>query len=479
MCAMSDKTLSCSTVIIGAGTAGLQAYRELSPHDDRCLIVEAGPLGTFAQRAGEIPANILMAAALEVKAMSRLGEYGISMRGERDLDTSMVMNALRAVRARGTNEILTYLYRIEEHRRLIGRASFIDAHTLRVGETRIRFDTAIIATGATPAVPYDLASLGEVMTVGDIYELDDLPQSLAVFGTGATGLMVGQALAYLGTQVVVFASSGIWELTDDAVIGAACDLFQHNFNLELNARITEIEKLKRGYAIYYLDRDGFENCIHIGHILACNATMARTDGLNLRGLGIVTTPAGLIAVNPDTMQTTLPHIFAIGDVVNAHASGARSLSDARIAAAHARSFPQAAGVRRRDLRLSILHSDPPLAVVGLSFREMKARARGGQTFIACDGRMNDGLFRARRRDGGLIRMYTDERTHQVLGAEICGCGAESIAQFLGQCILEHKTIHDLEHLMLYRPSYEEIIAQVVEATLRVIRRKSQAALYDS
>lgn len=473
---MSSKTLTCNTVIIGAGSAGLCAYRELSRHDDSCIIVESGPLGTFVQRSGDIPANILMSTALEVNALGKLDKFGVRVRGERSVDTSMVMNALRAVRARGTNEVLTYLYRIDEHRRIIGRASFVDANTLQVGEDiTIQFKTAIIATGSTPAVPYDLANLGDVMTVSDIFEMDNLPKSLAVFGTNENGLMIGQALAYLGVQVVVFASSGIWELTDDTVINTARDAFQRNFNLEADARITEIEKNEEGYGIYYLDGDDFENYIHIDNILSSYAMAASTDGLNLKEVGIELTDSGMIEVNDNTMQTSVPNIFAVGDVVNEYNSIAKGINDAIIATANARNFPNVVSNQRRDIRISVLHSDPPLAIVGKSFSEMKERARGGMSFIACDGRMSEGLYRARRKDGGIIRMYTDEKTHLVLGAEICGYGADNIAQFLAQSILDHKSIYDLENFVFFRPSYEEIVSKVVDATLRVIRRKGAAS----
>lgn len=470
---MTIKNLSCNTVIIGAGSAGVAAFQEYLKYDDNFIVVETGPLGTTLQRSGDIPANTLMSAALQVNSLSTLYKYGINLQGSHSFDTTQVMNSLRAIRAKGTNEVLSYLYRLEESKRIIGRARFINQNEIIVDDhIHIDFKCAIIATGAVPLVPYELAIKGNVLTLPDIYELDDVPKSLAVFGCQNQGLVVGQALSYLGTKVIVFADENIWQITDNIVLNTARDVFQKNFNLEVNAKITEIDPDEKGFGIYYLDCNDYENYIHVEHILSSSASIAKTDGLNLKALNISINNNGVIEVNNRTLQSSVGNIFAIGDVANAFHSTSKAINDAKVAAYNASHYPYVKSKNINEIRLNILNSDPPLAVVGLSFNQMKERARYGKPFIASEGRMSDGIYRARHKDGGIIRLYTDEDTTLVLGAEICGYGADHIAQFLAQAIVSQKTIFDLENFVFYKPSYEEVIAKAVASTIKALKRKS-------
>ena len=156
---MSEIVLTCDTVVIGAGTAGVEAFKAATDEGVNCVLVESGPLGTSAKRSGDTPISTLMAAGRVSHALVELEKHGIKGLYElgMGLDLDQVLNNVRAVRAKDTSEVLSFIYRIAEEKRLIGKARFLDAHSLMVNESHlVRFKTAVVATGATSIIPYEL-----------------------------------------------------------------------------------------------------------------------------------------------------------------------------------------------------------------------------------------------------------------------------------------------------------------------------------
>lgn len=644
---MSEIVLTCDTVIIGAGTAGVEAFKAATAEGVNCVLVESGPLGTSAKRSGDTPISTLSAAGRVSHALMELEKHGIKGLYELGLglDLDQVLNNVRAVRAKDTSEVLSFIYRIAEEKRLIGKARFLDEHSLMVNESHVvRFKTAVIATGATSIIPYELnqysaqamaekaaqeqgedaaidsyqqVSSGSVYTPQELFELDHLPNSMAIFGSNREGLQIGQALAYLGVKVVVFGQHHIWKLTDDSVIAAAIVAFKERFDLVLESFTTAIDKYEQGFGIYYMDGTNYENILSVDTILAANVRYPMLEGLNVRSLGMALERSGCIKIDGDTMQTSLPHIFAAGEVTNLDATIVNCRHDGAVAgvnaarqalsmpelppleqvapedehesrylstgpvtaqpaAAHAyahvlglgltsvkrpelkekslepeetperllaaadatlaadlaaetKSTPQAKDsteaegydlykvrrdtleqwahkqdkeqapaptleatkqapdpaqksaqsaqaavhfkIRRPDFKLDILHTDPELAIVGLSYDEVKERARQGHPFVSSEVRATFGRYRITHQEGGILRLYCDAVSHVVLGAEMCLHGAGHLAHFLAQAIVSERTVEQLCELPYFSSSYEEIIKEAAEQALKNIARK--------
>lgn len=718
---MSEIVLTCDTVVIGAGTAGVEAFKTATDEGVNCVLVESGPLGTSAKRSGDTPISTLMAAGRVSHALVELEKHGIKGLYElgMGLDLDQVLNNVRAVRAKDTSEVLSFIYRIAEEKRLIGKARFLDAHSLMVNESHlVRFKTAVVATGATSIIPYELnqysaqalaekaarearaqaeltgstpelpypqVATGGVYTPQELFELDHLPNSMAIFGSNREGLQIGQALAYLGVKVVVFGQHHIWKLTDESVIDAAIDAFKDRFDLVLESFTTAIDKYEQGFGIYYMDGTNYENILGVDTILVANVRYPKLEGLNLRSLGVEFERSGCIKIDPKTMQTSTPQIFAAGEVTDLDLTLVNCRNDGRVAginaarqalnmpdlppleqvapesehearymgrgpataqpaAAHAyaqalgltsvkraaasdaasavapsapsapavpagmeatpervievadatlaadlaadsatesadsapsaqaaasdeaaaasqcgdkkasQALPLGAGassalyhyrdsagqvvdaatlaapeaeqgfdvyeVRRNtlakwahkiekggnvapppgeitpelqaeikaqheagrpvqfmeripDFKLDILHTDPELALVGLSYEEVKERARHGHPFVSSEVRATEGRYRITHQEGGILRLYCDEATHVVLGAEMCLHDAGHLAHFLAQAIASQLTVEQLYALPYFSSSYEEIIKSAAEQALKNIARKGQ------
>ena len=475
---MSEKLLSCDTVVIGAGTAGLEAYKAAVATGAHCILVESGPLGTGAKRTGDTPMVALLAAARKCHAVYELERYGIKANFEFALDTEHVLNHVRAVRAKDTSEILSFIYQVPEENRLIGKARFIDDHTVAVNNShQIKFISAVIATGSSPVVPYELSQYGVaggVYTTNEFFDLDHLPNSMAIFGSNREGLQIGQALSYLGVKVVVFGSHRIWELTDDSVIDAAIDSFQQRFDLVLDSYTTAIEKNEHGFGIYYLDSSNYENVLGVDSILAASVRYPKLEGLNVRALGLRLDRQGCISVDPLTMQTSVSHIFAAGEVTNLGMTIARARHDGQVAGKNAANCPQAPVAVEPAFNINILPTDPELAQVGLSYDEVKLRAKRGEHFVSSEVRISDGIYRISRNDGGTLRLYCDVRTHLVLGAEMCMYRAGHIAHLIGMAIMQKLTIEQVASMTFFSPAFEEVVQQACQLAIKNLARKDQS-----
>lgn len=473
---MSEQVLSCDIVIIGAGTAGLEAYKVASKSGKSCILVESGPLGTGVKRTGDIPVSALLAAGKINHAFVDLERYGLKAESDLCVDVRGVLDVVRNIRTKETSDILSFIYQINEKHRLIGKAHFIDPHRLMVNESHIvEFKTAIIATGAVPIVPFELNQYlkdGGIYTINDIFEIDHFPKSMAIFGTTHEGLQLAQALSYLGVKVVLFGSRRIWELTDEAVIDVAVDIFKERFNLVLDSYTTAFEKNDNRFGIYYLESNNYENFLSVETVLSATKRYPKIDGLNLRQIGVRLNRQGCIDTNEKTKQTSLDHIFAIGDVASLYMRVYQARRDGHCAALNAINYPNVTEFDE-DLNLSVLYTDPELAVVGLTYDLVTKRAHEGKPFVSCEVRCNTGRFRASHQDGGILRMYCDEKTHQILGAELCMHSAGHLAQFLALAIKQKMTVDQLSVMVYFSPGYTEVIKQACDYACRILARKEK------
>lgn len=474
---MSEIVLECDTVIIGAGTAGIEAYKAATEGGANCILVESGPLGTSSRRTGDTPVSFLMEAGKKCHALMELDTYGISPKSKVDisLNTDHVLNNLRAARSKETGDVLSFIYRIPETNRLIGKARFVDEHTIMVNENfQVRFNSAVISTGSAPVIPFELSRYGAdsgVYTTNDFFDIDHLPNSIAVFGSNREGLQIGQALSYLGVKTVVFGSNRIWDLTDESVMHTTIDEFNDRFDLVLNTYTTAIEKTSRGFSIYYLDHTNYENHLSVETILSASIRCPKLEGLNIRSLGIKVDRFGCIDIKQNTLQTSVDHIFAAGEVTDLNMTVDFARYQGRLAGYNVANYPNMS-TAKKPIKVNIMNTDPEVAMVGMSYEEVVARAKTGRHFIAGEVRASEGMYRITKNDGGMMRIYCDEETKQILGAEMCLHNAGHIAHELAIAMAGNLTIDEISRLPLFKPSYEEIIRSACRSVSRNFIRKN-------
>ncbi|HEX4942937.1 MAG TPA: FAD-dependent oxidoreductase, partial [Usitatibacteraceae bacterium] len=242
-------TLDVEVAVIGAGTAGLAAYRAVRARGARAALIEGGPYGTTCARVGCMPSKLLIAAAEASHAIDHASGFGVHVTGTKRVDGREVMDRVRRERDRFVGFVLNGVEEIPPGDRVVGRARFVDRNTLDVdGHTRVTARAIVIATGSRPAVPALLEGAGDRLVVNDdVFSWDTLPRSVAVFGPGVIGLELGQALARLGVRVVVLGRGGrVGPLTDPVVRDAALRAIASELYLDPDAHVKRVTRVAQG-----------------------------------------------------------------------------------------------------------------------------------------------------------------------------------------------------------------------------------------
>ena len=464
------KTLIRDVAIIGGGTAGLGAYRAAKEHTDSVIMIEGGPYGTTCARVGCMPSKLLIAAAEAAHQIEKAPGFGVHPQGDTLIDGKEVMLRVKSERDRFVGFVLESVDSIPEQDRVNGYAQFIDANTLQVDQhTRIEAKRIVIATGSRPAYPAPWAALGDRLLVNDdIFEWDDLPESVAVFGPGVIGLELGQALHRLGVKVVMFGVGGaVGPLTDPELITYASKTYSDEFYLDADANVEVIERRDDKVHLEYSDVDGNYQKLDVDYLIAATGRRPNVDKLGLENLNIELDARGVPVADRYTMQTSVENLFIAGDASNQIPLLHEASDQGRIAGDNAGRFPDIrAGLRRSSI--AAVFSDPQIAMVGMSHRDVVSQY--GECGCFATGEVsfeNQGRSRVMLRNKGLLHVYGEQGTGLFLGAEIIGPNAEHLAHLLAWAHQNKMTISE----MLDMPFYHPVIEEGVRTALRDLNAK--------
>jgi dihydrolipoamide dehydrogenase len=451
--------------IIGAGTAGLAAYRTAKAAGKRALLIEGGPYGTTCARVGCMPSKLLIAPAEAAHAVDRFAGFGLALEGRVNVDGKAVMARVRSERDRFVGFVTRDVDAIADADKVRGRARFVDDRTLEVdGGITVRATSIVIATGSTPAYPAAWKALGDrVITNADVFELPDLPESVAVFGPGVIGLELGQALHRLGVRVKVFGrGGGVGPLSDPVVLREARRIFGEEFYLDTDAR-AEVAREGDQVIVSYRALDGSAQVERFTYLLAATGRTANVGALALERTSLATDSRGVPLFDRTTLRCGDSSIFIAGDVNNDVPLLHEAADEGRIAGANAAAFPDARRGLRRAL-LAVVFSDPQIAIVGGGLARIGETPHvTGEVSFA-----NQGRARVMLRNQGLLHVYAECVTGRFLGAEMLGPDAEHIGHLLAWALQMNLTVAQMLEMPFYHP--------VVEEGLRTALRDAQAKL---
>lgn len=227
------KTISTDVAIIGAGTAGMTAYRAAKRAGKSALLIESGAYGTTCARVGCMPSKLLIAAADAAHAARTADAFGVHA-GTVQVDGRAVMQRVRSERDRFVGFVLSDIDGFDDREKLAGHARFLSDTTLQVDDhTRIQARGVVIATGSSPVIPGDYSHLGDRVIVNDdVFDWETLPESVLVVGTGVIGIELGQALSRLGVRTTLInRSDSVGGLQDPDVRASALQAFQSELDL--------------------------------------------------------------------------------------------------------------------------------------------------------------------------------------------------------------------------------------------------------
>jgi len=358
---------SYDLVVLGGGTAGLVSAMGAAGLGARVALVERHLLGGDCLNTGCVPSKALIRSARVVGELRRADGLGV-IAGDARVDFPAVMRRMRERRASiAVHDAAARVQRAGVDV-FFGDGRFVDARTILVGDQRLRFNRAVIATGGRPAAP-PIPGLDAVpyFTNETIFTLTELPRRLLVIGAGPIGCELGQAFARFGSAVTIFGEKP-QVLPRESPAAAAIlrrRLESDGVGLELGVHLTRVQS-ESGTLIVHYEREegrssspGFDTA---DAILVAAGRAPNVEGLNLKAAGVTSTRQG-VWVN-DQLQTSNRRVFASGDVCSAYKFTHAADATSRLVLQNALFYG-----RRKASTLVIpwvTYTDPEVAHVGIS-----------------------------------------------------------------------------------------------------------------
>lgn len=437
-------------IIIGAGPGGYETAVSAARRGMEVTIIEKGPVGGTCLNEGCIPTKAFCKNAQVMEELRNAGQYGVE-----NLTCDFRFGAV----VERKNQIVEQLRSGVETllsgkliRLVRGEASFVDDHTVAVGEETYSADHIIIATGSSSQIlPIPGAHLPGVLTSREILNVETIPHKLCVIGGGVIGMEFASVFRSLGSEVCVV------EYAKDILPGFDSDISKRmkqtfsrrGIEIKTQAAVCEIVQEDGGLSVVF-EQKGKKESVTGDCVLMAVGRRANVDALNLSDIGIEYTPKGIV-VN-DMMQTNLPHIYAIGDV-----NGRKMLAHAAVFQG-LRALNHLTGNTADGLRLDVVPAAvftfPEAAAVGLS--EDDCRSRG----IAC--KCSKAFYRANGKalcmgePDGMCKLVVAE-DGKLLGCHLYGAHAADLIQEVCALITQDATLEDYRRVIHVHPALSEVL----------------------
>ncbi len=450
-------------VIIGAGTAGLTARRQVAKETDNYIIVDDGPLGTTCARVGCMPSKVLIQAANDFNRRHKLLEQGISGGENLNVDTAKVMQHVRSLRDRFVRGVMSS-HEEWADKLVRKRATILSANTLDVGGEEVAFKKLIIGAGSSPVVPGPWKNFtSHLIDTNQFFEMESLPQSVAVVGLGVIGIELGQALFRLGIDVKGFTrGKAIGGLSDpelqEYTAGKLSDEMPIFFDGVDPVRITDENKI----VLKIPTGEEFE----FDKVLLSVGRSPNVKNLGLENLKVPLSDRGLPSINSNTMALTeAKHVFFPGDVNADRAILHEAADEGYIAGFNA--VNEELCFKRRE-SIGVTFSDPNIASVGKRFSSLeKGSFVTGKVSFEGQGRSIVKL-----KEIGALHVYVDKETGLILGAEIFAPSGEHLAHLLVWSITMKLTVFEALKMPFYHPVIEEGLRTALRDAARQITPES-------
>jgi NAD(P) transhydrogenase len=421
-------------VCIGSGPAGQRAAVQAAKLGRRAAVIEKGRcVGGVCIDTGTIPSKTLREAIIIYSGIAGRSDRLLGTRLDGRPTADVLLSGVASVMAREI-EVIEHQLRRNDVTLISGEASFVDPHTLVVrAGTRWQHVTAehiVIAVGTQPAPTPGVNPDGEVILNSDsVLHLKQLPRTLAVVGAGVIGIEYASMFAAIGVQVtLVEKRDRPLEFVDREIIE---ELIHQLRNRNVTFRLGEgVESLAVSEgpprrAVLHLESG---KRIVADAVLFSAGRMAATGTLGLARAGLSADPRGRLAVDA-CFRTTVPHIFAAGDVIGYPSLAATSSEQGRLAACHAFGIP--AGPMATHFPFGIF-AIPEISMVGAPEHELTARKVPYETGVARYREIARGQILGDH--SGLFKMLFHREDRRLLGIHCMGTGATELVH-VGQAVL--------------------------------------------
>ncbi len=449
-------------IIIGSGPGGYVAGIRAGQLGLKVAVVEKDPkLGGTCLHRGCIPTKALLHTASVLDEIREAGSLGIQVAAP-TLDIVKAQERKRKV-VDGNAKGIESLFKKNKVTWLHGFGRVSGAHEVEVegadGKKSYGAKNILIATGSVPRdIPVAPSDGQRVLNSDHALELERVPQSLAVLGAGAVGTEFASIYHSFGTKVTLIEMLPRVLPIEDEEVSADLEkaLRRRGIKVMAGTKMSGFEKTDSGVRLS-VEKDGKADTVEAEMLLVAVGRKPVTENLGLEALGIEL-ERGYIKVNP-TMQTAVPHIYAIGDVVNtpwlAHVASAEGI----LAAEHM------AGKDVRPINYdrvpSCTYCEPEVASVGLT--EAKARERGYDVQVGKFPMTALGKAKILGKTAGFVKVVRDKKYDELLGVHIIGAHATDIIAEACVALQMEGTDEELFRTMHAHPTLSEAVMEAAHA----------------
>jgi dihydrolipoamide dehydrogenase len=464
-------------VVIGGGPGGyIAAIRAAQLGFNVACIDEwkngkGGPApGGTCTNVGCIPSKALLQSSEHFdQAGHHFADHGIKVEGlGLDLDK---MLARKDQVVKQNNDGILYLFKKNKITFFHGRASFVKTdetgYEIKVAgaaEESISGKHIVIATGsnarALPGAPFDEEN---ILSNDGALRIGAVPKKLGLIGSGVIGLEMGSVWRRLGAEVTVLeALPTFLGAVDEQIAKEAKKAFdKQKLKIELGVKVGEIKSSKKGVSVAWTNAKGEAQTLEVDKLIVSIGRVPNTIGLNAEAVGLKLDERGAIAVD-DECKTSLPNVWAIGDVVRgpmlAHKAEEEGVAVAeRIAGQH--------GHVNFNTIPWVIYTNPEIAWVGQTEQQLKAAGRaykaGTFPFLA------NGRARALGDTTGMVKFLADAATDEILGVHIVGPQASELISEAVVAMEFKASAEDIARICHAHPSLSEATK---EAALAVDKR---------
>lgn len=420
-------------IIIGAGPGGYETAIEAAKRGMTATLINDGPLGGVCLNEGCIPTKTFCHYA------GKEDFAAVAVRKE------AVVNQLR--------NGVAYLLKNPNITIVEGKASFNDAQTVVVNGEEYTAKDIIIATGSKPALlPIPGADSEMVLTSTDVLNLKDLPESICVIGGGVIGLEMASYLHRFGVEVTVleYASQVLPNFDTEISKRLKQLLTKQGIKIETDAQVTAIDD--EGFVTY--KKKDQEYNVECDKVLMAVGRTPNTSDLNLGATGLASNRKGIEV--DDNMQTSVPHIYAIGDV------------NGRMMLAHVATFQGYRALNhiqgksdkiKLNLVPAAVFTKPEVASVGLTEVQCDDEELDFKTIKVPFGAVGKAV--AMGEVDGFCKLIVDNESKTILGCHIMGTHASDLIQEVVTMMNLGVTIDDAKDIIHAHPTLNEIIQIVI------------------
>ncbi|NRO96220.1 FAD-containing oxidoreductase [Paraburkholderia sp. NMBU_R16] len=445
-------------VIIGTGQSGPALAARLSSAGMRVAIAERNLFGGTCVNTGCIPTKALVASAYAAHLARRAADFGVEIGGAIDVDMRRVKARKDEISGKSRTNVEKWLKGLEGCTVLEGHARFESANSVRVGDGVLSAERIFVNVGTRPFIP-PMPGLDQVdfLTNSTMMDVDFLPEHLIIIGGSYIGLEFAQMYRRFGSHVtVVEKGPRLIGREDEDVSSAVRDILaKEGIGVELQAECMAVEKRGAHIAVK-LDCKGGKREILGSHLLVAVGRKPNTDDLGLDRAGIAVDERGYITVD-DRLQTTVPHVWALGDCNGRGAFTHTSYNDYEIVADNLLNGDNRS-VRDRITAYG-LFIDPPLGRAGMTLEEI--RRAGRKALIGMRPMERVGRAVEKGETQGFMKIVVDADTKEILGAAILGVGGDEAIHCVLDTMYAKAPYTVMQHAMHIHPTVSELLPTVL------------------